>query len=216
MCGKFTSLASWAGVTDLSQLPTAAERAGTDAQIALRVMGLLPVIVWDPRQARRRVVAMRWGFPDARDPRRPQPIHARAETIDSTKAFAQAFANAQRGIVLARSFHEAAESGAQHVLTPESPIGIAMLWRRFNVGDSPLPAAVMVTVPANRLLLGLPTDRMPAILEPEDWPVWLGETGASPAEAKACLKTKEGTRWTMRPQERPRRRPTVSDPGGLF
>lgn len=216
MCGKFTSLASWTQVTDLSQLPTAAERAGTDAPIALRVMGLLPVIVWDPQLARRRVMPMRWGFPDARDPRRPQPIHARAETIDRVRAFADAFSNVQRGIVLARSFNEAPDSGLQHVLTPEHPIGIAMLWRRFEVGGAPLLAAVMVTVPANQLLQSLPTDRMPAILEPADWPVWLGERAASPAEAKACLKTREGLRWTMRPEERPRRRPTVSDPGGLF
>src|ERR1051326_4628049 len=123
MCGKFTTLASWTGVTDLSQLPTAAERAGEDAEIALRVMGLLPVIVWDGQ--RRLVVPMRWGFPDPRDSRRPQPIHARAETIDGVRAFADAFANAQRGIVLARSFNETPESGVQHVLTPERPVGIA-------------------------------------------------------------------------------------------
>src|SRR5581483_2800626 len=102
---------------------------------------------------------------------------------DSVRAFADAFANAQRGIVLARTFNEAPDSGVQHVLTPERPVGIAMLWRRFDTA----PAAVMVTVPANELLQGLPTDRMPAILDPEDWPVWLGETGASAAEAKACL-----------------------------
>ena len=218
MCGKFTALASWRQVVDFSQALTAADGASDDREITLRVMGLLPVIVWDPLEKRRRVVGMRWGFPHPGDPRRPQPIHARAETIDSTRAFAEAFAGGQRGIVLARSFNEAPESGVQHVLTPEAPIGIAMLWRRFEVPGLPAPlfACVMVTVPANQLLRGLPTDRMPAILEPADWPVWLGETAAGAAEAKACLKTKEGVRWTMRPEERPRRRPTVSDPGGLF
>ncbi len=34
--------------------------------------------------------------------------------------------------------------------------------------------------------------RMPAILEDEDWPAWLGEEGATPADAKAVLKTIEG------------------------
>jgi len=49
--------------------------------------------------------------------------------------------------------------------------------------------------------------------------VWLGEENASPERIKACLKTVEGERWTMTPEQRaakPRRRPTVSDPGGLF
>ena len=62
-------------------------------------------------------------------------------------------------------------------------------------------------------------DRMPAILRPEDWATWLGEEPADPVRAKACLKTVEGTRWTMTKEERaakPRRKPTVSDPGGLF
>src|SRR5581483_3977537 len=191
MCGKFTALASWRQIVDFSQPLTTADGAADDREIALRVMGLLPVIVWDPSQARRRVTGMRWGFPHPDDPRRPQPIHARAETIDSTRAFAEAFAHGQRGIVLARSFNEAPESGVQHVLTPEAPVGIAMLWRRFDLPGLPAPllACVMVTVPANQLLQGLPTDRMPAILEASDWPAWLGETGAMPAEANPCLET---------------------------
>jgi len=31
-------------------------------------------------------------------------------------------------------------------------------------------------------------DRMPAILAPEDYAAWLGETGATPAQLKAILK----------------------------
>jgi hypothetical protein len=91
-----------------------------------------------------------------------------------------------------------------------------MLWRKF--GD--LTACVMATVPANALIAALPTDRMPALLsDDEDWAIWLGETPASSERVKACLKTMEGTRWTMTPEQRaakPRRRPTVSNPAGLF
>jgi putative SOS response-associated peptidase YedK len=78
----------------------------------------------------------------------------------------------------------------------------------------------MVTVPANTLLTGLPTDRMPAVLAPEDWAVWLGEQPASAAEVKACLKTVDDVRWTMTREERARSarraKPMVSDPTGLF
>ncbi len=163
---------------------------------------------------------MRRGFPDPQDWRRPRPIHARAETIDSVPAFAQAFRDGQRGIVLVESFNEAPESGAQHIITPAGPIGIAMVWKRFDVGGAPLLACVMVTVAANRLLGGLPTDRMPAVLAPEDWATWLGEDEASPEAAKACLRTVEDVRWTMTREQRAagarRARPTVSDPAGLF
>ena len=37
---------------------------------------------------------------------------------------------------------------------------------------------------------------MPAILEDEDWLVWLGEEDQTPVDAKAVLKTMEGVNWT--------------------
>ena len=87
--------------------------------------------------------------------------------------------------------------------------------RRFEIAGQPDPlfACVMVTVPANRLLTGLPTDRMPAVLAPEDWETWLA---GPPGAAKACLKTVEDVRWTMAPEQRKRAKPMVFDPGGLF
>ena len=49
---------------------------------------------------------------------------------------------------------------------------------------------------------------MPAILEDEDWPAWLGEEDPTPVDAKAVLKTMEGVNWTAAPEPkapRPRR-----------
>jgi putative SOS response-associated peptidase YedK len=163
----------------------------------------LPVIVWDGEARRRRVVAMRWGFPHAKDWRRPQPIHARSESIDTTRAFAQVFAAGQRGIVVFRTFNEGEEvarpgGGAQTVqwtVDPRDgqPRGFAFVWRRFEIAGLPQPmlACVMVTVPANRLLRDSilkhdPDPRMPAILEDADWSTWLGENDATPDQAKAA------------------------------
>jgi putative SOS response-associated peptidase YedK len=219
MCGKFTSKASWTGIVDFihDQPP-----CDDDRSIAFRVMSNVPVIVNAPPRGKRLVAAMRWGFPHPKDWKRPQPIHARAETIDTNYAFAGAFRDGQRGIVLVSSFNEAPDSGEQHIVTPAGPIGIAFVWRRFDVAELPAPqlACVMVTVPANTLLTGLPTDRMPAVLAPEDWAVWLGEQPASAAEVKACLKTVDDVRWSMTREERAksarRAKPMVSDPTGLF
>jgi putative SOS response-associated peptidase YedK len=222
MCGKFAAQASWAETTRIIESETGVALGGdaahgNDREVTYRVMSQLPVIVWDRDLGVRRVRLMRWGFPHRDDPRRPDPIHARAETIDVKPTFRDAFHGGQRGIVLVKSFNEAAEKGPQHVILPgRAPaLGLAMLWRSF----ADLPACVMVTVPANALIATLPTDRMPAVLAPEDWAVWLGEETATPERVKACLKTVEGERWTMTPEQRaarPRRRPTVSDPGGLF
>jgi putative SOS response-associated peptidase YedK len=221
MCGKFTAKASWTEIADLIYATPPREAGDNDRTLTFRVMGAVPLIVFDPVADRRRVVPMRWGFPHPQDWKRPQPIHARAETIDTTRAFADAFRDGQRSIVIVETFNEAPESGAQHVIGPAGAIGIAFVWRRFEIaGQQPMFACVMVTVAANSLLSGLPTDRMPAILAPDDWTIWLGEEPASLEDVKACLKTVDDARWTMTPEERAksahRGKPTVSDPAGLF
>jgi len=219
MCGKFAAKANWAENVAFIYSDQPRDEGETRTY---RVMADVPVIVRDADE--RRSMMMRWGFPDPADWRRPRPIHARAETIDTTPAFAAAFRDGQRGIVLVETFNEAPDdgkggSGPQHTIAT-GPVGIAFVWRRFLIGDQPMLACVMVTVPANRLLAGLPTDRMPAILAREDWAAWLGEDGATPDDAKACLKTVEDLRWTMTREERARAtrraRPTVAEPTGLF
>ena len=231
MCGLFTAMTSWREAVALSKALTDAATPRPDEQqdqqATYRVMGTLPVIVWDREPVVRRNVKMRWGFPHPKDWRRPQPIHARSETIETTRAFAQAFQDGQRGIVLMKTFNEAPDIEGptiQHTITPgdDKALAAAFIWRRFELPDIPVPllACVLVTVPANQLIATLPTDRMPAFLGAEDWAKWLGEVDATSEEIKACLKTVEGVRWTMTKVERAakakRQKPTVSDPGGLF
>ena len=221
MCGKFTAKASWTEIVDYSWSPSPLDEED-DRTVTYRVMDELNVIVREGEE--RRTMKMRWGFPDLKDWRRPQPIHARAETIDTVKAFAQPFRNGQRGIVLMKNFNEAADVKGptiQHVVTPgdEPVLAAAFVWRRYDIAgrDTPLFACVLVTVPANPLLTSLPTDRMPAFLAREDWQTWLGEKPASLEDVKACLRTVGGARWSMTKEARTqRRKPTVSDPAGLF
>src|ERR1700744_6156669 len=110
MCGKFTAMKDWAGMVSLAQAIVVVADSAEDIA-GYRVMANLPIIVWDAEQKCRRILTARWGFPAPGDWRRPQPIHARSETIDTVPAFADAFADGQRGIVLARTFNEAPDEG---------------------------------------------------------------------------------------------------------
>jgi len=216
MCGKFTAMASWREVVEFSQ-PLTGKPQGGDEEITYGVARALPVIVWDREAGERRIVPMRWGFPHPKDWRRPQPIHARSETIDTTRAFAEAFATGQRGIVVFKTFNEGEEvvkpSGktetVQWTIDPcdGQPRSFAFLWRRFDIPDMPQPmlACVMVTVSTNKLLRESilkndPDPRMPAILEDSDWPTWFGENEAAPEQAKAVLRTMEGVNWQLAPE----------------
>lgn len=219
-------MASWAEVVAFSQplTPEHVKESDNDRIVTFRVMDNLPVIIWDKSAQHRRVVSMRWGWPAPKNWKIPKHIHVRGETIDTTPTFAPAFNGGQRGIVIVRTFNEAPDipgPSIQHTITPgeAGALGIAFIWNQFEVPEmaAVIPACVMVTVPANQLIATLPTDRMPAILDDADWDLWLRGT---PDEAKACLKTQEGVRWTMSKEEKAakaaRRPPTVSDPTGLF
>ena len=243
MCGKFTAQASWREVVAFSQ-PLSADAGhdaggdgdgggttGEDGIVTYRVGAAVPVIVWDAEAGRRRVVPMRWGFPDPRDWRRPRPIHARSETIDQKEPFRTPFHAGQRGIVVFRTFNEGEEvtksSGAtatrQWTIDPRDgqPRGFAFVWRRYAIEGQPepLPFCVMATVPANELIRrtikgGEDDPRMPAILEDGDpaWSTWLGENGADAMAAKALLRTMEGVDWTSAPEPPKPRSPKPGSP----
>jgi putative SOS response-associated peptidase YedK len=216
MCGKFTAMASWREVVEFSQ-PLSGKLMGDDfgdEEVTFGVARALPVIVWNREARKRLVVPMRWGFPHPKDWRRPQPIHARSETIDTTRAFAKAFATGQRGIVVFKTFNEGEEVAkpngktetVQWTIDPRDgqPRGFAFLWQRFETPDLPQPmlACVMGTVSANKLLgesilKNDPDPRMPAILEDAEWAAWLGENHAAPEQTKASLRTMEGANWQL-------------------
>jgi putative SOS response-associated peptidase YedK len=206
MCGKFTQMMSWRELRDLSELTTTS--GAEDAEDFVTPMRLAHVVRLD-ESGRREVVPMRWGFADlhAKTPlERPKHMHARAETLDSLPTFRDAFANA-RGLVLVKTFNIGEEAGPrkliQHTITPRDgkPLALAVLWERWTSrNEGSLLTFVMVTTEANALLR-TKTDRMPAVIEPKDWPVWLGETEADPAGLKALLKPYDGD-WDMAEQRR--------------
>jgi putative SOS response-associated peptidase YedK len=194
MCGKFTQQANEAE-TIVIHMPdgTAPSASPQDTVTPMRFASVLCLNAKGERVVRR----MRWGFVPFDAPDQMQYgtkfIHARAETIDTKPTFRDAFAK-RRGLVVVDSFNEGEEvtpkKTQQYVVTPKdrARLTIAVIWERWRgPGPVPLETFAMVTTPPNALI-GTITDRMPAVIDDGDWPVWLGEVEATVDEIKACLK----------------------------
>jgi putative SOS response-associated peptidase YedK len=77
---------------------------------------------------------------------------------------------------------------------------MAAIWEDLH--DEGQPAFLMLTVAANPLLARA-EDRMPAVLDQSDWPMWLGEVDAPFREIKALLRTFEDQgNWEMLEQDK--------------
>ena len=102
------------------------DEAGTDEVYTFRVGGQWPVVINSPEDGKRRIVPMRWGFPDVKDWRRPRPIHAQAETIDQREAYREAYFPVQTGIVVFETFNEDEEADTKGGKPAPSAIGGAI------------------------------------------------------------------------------------------
>ncbi len=199
MCGKFTQMMSWGSLVYLADLIGASEGAAE----TVTPMRFANAIRLD-REGKRETARMRWGLVPKWEKdalKGTKFIHARAETLDIKPAFSDAFSR-RRGLVAVRTFNEGKEISRsrteQHVIAPRDgkPIAIAVVWQRWGEPHAgAIDTFAMVTVAANTLISSI-TDRMPAIVRPDDWAKWLGEEPSPLQELKAMLKPFDGD-WEM-------------------
>lgn len=128
--------------------------------------GLLPYWTKEPAQARR-------------------PINAKAETAATSPMFRQAFAK-RRALVPAGAFYEwrktrIAKQPFAIARSGGDPLAFAGLWEGYRwPSDETTRSFCIITTEPNALMVPI-HDRMPVVLEPSDWPVWLGEADGDPA-----------------------------------
>jgi len=135
-------------------------------------------------EAGRRLGAMRWGFVPQwykRPTDGPLLINARAETLADKPAF-RAAARARRCLIPADGFYEWTK-GADDARLPwyirrrdREPMVMAGVWQDWGPEEARITTCAIVTTAANPDIATL-HDRMPLILEPADWVLWLGEAG---------------------------------------
>lgn len=105
-------------------------------------------------------------------------INARSETVAEKPAFRQAFKQ-RRCIIPADGFYEWQRTGGRKQpfffqMRDESPFGFAGLWERWEGEEGEvINSCAILTTEANEVLRPV-HDRMPVILHPEDYELWLG------------------------------------------
>jgi len=191
MCGKFTQLVAWEDALlftrGLSAMPD-------DAPVTVSTPMRIAKIIRLGEDGQPEMAKMRWGFSKhgAASPK-PDHMHARGETVDSKPRFCDAFGE-RRGILMVETFNEGEElpngKTKQWTIRPKDrkPIAIAVIWEEWQGEAESGVTFIQITTPANALVSKV-TDRMPAILRQEDWPVWLGQQDATFAEVKSLLRT---------------------------
>ena len=136
----------------------------------------------------RRLQPMRWGFipkwykkPNGG----PLLINARSETIAEKPAFREA-CRERRCLIVASGFYEWKREEGQTPLpwwvtrSDGAPMVFAGVWQGWGQGSDALTTCAIVTTAANEDMASI-HHRLPVILDPDHWPLWLGEEGKGAA-----------------------------------
>lgn len=185
MCGRYVSTlpadeirAMFGTVGDVPNMPPNWNVAPTQDAVVVRR---------HPESGERRLGSLRWGLvpgwtKDLKAARKP--INARSETAAISGMFKGALA-ARRCIVPADAFYEwrTLPDGKQPYAIARhdgAPMAFAGLWEAWrDPAGEVLRTFTILTTTANATMSPL-HERMTVILEPEDWPVWLGEAPGDP------------------------------------
>jgi putative SOS response-associated peptidase YedK len=154
-----------------------------------------PTIVIASADPRREFTLLRWGLiPSwAKDPAiGSRMINAQAETAATKPAFRSAFRK-RRCFVLADGFYEWGQQGRTRQpyyirLRDGRPFAIAGLWERWEgASGTPITSCTLLTIAANDLI-GAFHHRMPVILDPEHYDLWLDPSVRDPERLQPLLR----------------------------
>ncbi len=148
------------------------------------------VIRRHPETGERRLDLLRWGLIPSwtKDLKaaRAQPINARLETAGSSSMFKAALAQ-RRCLVPVDAFYEwrSMPDGKQPYAIARrdgSPLVFAGLGESWKAPDETLLRTFAILTTAANATMWVLHERMPVILEPDAWPVWLGEDSSAAAD----------------------------------
>lgn len=192
MCGRF-SLRTPAAI--LAQLFQLAESPAWAPRYNIAPSQAAPVVVMTPEHPDRQFRQWRWGLIPgwSKDPGiGTRMINAQAETASSKPAFRVAFRK-RRCLVLADGFYEWQQLGRKKQpfyirMGNDSPFAFAGLWEQWKGPDgAAIDSCTLLTIEPNDLIRRF-HHRMPVILDPEDYALWLDPGIRDPEQLQPLLR----------------------------
>jgi len=126
-------------------------------------------------------------------------INARAETVREKPSFRAAFKR-RRCLIPISGFYEWKREGKTRIpfhihRSDEKPFAVAGLWETWDQGDGPIESCTILTTAANQFMAPI-HDRMPVMLEPSLFPIWLDDA-IPPEELEPMILPIEWNSFTM-------------------
>jgi putative SOS response-associated peptidase YedK len=216
MCGRFTLRTNPKKLAEqfpIDEVPVLEPRYNIAPTQTVAVVRLSSV------DSRRLFRQMRWGLVPywADDPSiGNRMINARSETALEKPAFRNAIRR-RRCLILADGFYEWAKrpGGKQPYyfrMRDGSPFAFAGVWERWQKSDEPIESCALLTTNANQIVSPI-HDRMPVILEPKDYDLWLDPKQQWPEAIQPLLHALRDDALEAIPVSRLVNDPANEDPG---
>ena len=198
MCGRFTQQRPTSEIAAIFEAEDLASDEGGHFNVAPTDEAAVVV----QREDRRAVVRYRWGLVPswAKDVRSgSRAFNARAETLSTSPLFRDAFRK-RRCLVPVDGFYEWLREGStkrpMRIFDPsDGPLALAGLWsgRKNEETGEWLRTFTIVTSRPNGFMASI-HDRMPVVVTPDAWAVWLDPSPRDPAamgELAALLEPRD-------------------------
>lgn len=174
MCGRFTprtspqAVAKAFALADVAEFSPRYNVAPTQQVLAIRL-----------HEGKRQASFLHWGLIPSRadDPKIGyRMINARADGVATKPSFRSAFKRS-RCLIVADGFYEWKKTdGAKQPyfarLNSDKPFAFAGLAEHWHRGEQTIDSATIITTEPNELMADI-HDRMPVILSPDDYDLWL-------------------------------------------
>jgi putative SOS response-associated peptidase YedK len=191
MCGRYTlRTPAWqiAEAFDLPEVPEVTPRfniAPTQPVAAIRVA---------PDGGHRELTFLRWGLiPSwADDPSiGNRLINARAETVAGKPSYRHSF-RAKRCLIVGDGFYEWRKRDGRKQpyyirMKDDRPFAFAGLWDQWGHDGGAIRSCTLITTAANELMAPI-HDRMPVIVHPSDYGLWLDPAVTEPVRLQPLLR----------------------------